>query len=65
MTEIYVPFIPKAVPVKTYYQAPVNQSIEEKEPVINSTEEPVKINKTVIPKKNTIQKPKEEEPSEF
>lgn len=65
ITEIYVPFIPKAVPVKTYYQAPVNQSIEEKEPVINSTQEPVKINKTIIPKKNTIQKPKEEEPSEF
>lgn len=70
ITEIYIPFLPKEEPKKTYYQAPVNTNTDETTPAgSNNTVEQVKINKPAVkktePKKPPVLKTKEEEKSEF
>jgi len=68
VTEIYVPLVPKVVPVKTYVPV-VTKRAEPAEQAVPSVVEPAKIIKAPIktsePKKPTVPKSKEEEPSEF
>lgn len=68
VTEIYVPVMPKVVPVKTYAPA-VLKSTEPSTEQVPTVTTPAKIIKAPVktnePKKMTVPKAKEEEPSEF
>jgi effector-binding domain-containing protein len=69
VTEIYVPLIPKIIPVKAYVPVATKTAEPSAEQVVPSVAEPAKVIKTPIktsePKKPVAPKVKEEEPSEF
>jgi len=69
VTEIYVPVMPKVVPVKTYAPAVLKSTEPFTEQALPTVTTPAKIIKAPVktnePKKMTVPKAKEEEPSEF
>ena len=68
VTEVYIPFLPKVVPVKTYYKAPVTTTNNGDTDDENGGTEPKKIKKPVIKvtdPKVPVLKNKDDEDSEF